>query len=148
MIGNVTLTIIKPDAVLKNKVGAILTQINQAGFRIQGLKMIKLRRSQAEVFYGIHRSKPFFAPLVEYMISGPIVVAVLEKENAVDDYRKLIGVTDPAKAGEGTIRRIHGRDVQHNAVHGSDSDANALKECNFFFSASERFSIEGICYLE
>ena len=136
---NITLTIIKPDAVKKEYIGPILNMIHNAGFHIAGLRLTSLTRSQAEEFYSVHRERPFYRDLVEFMISGPIVVGILEKENAVEDYRKLIGTTDPAKAEEGTIRKLYAESVQNNAVHGSDSDENAVIECNFFFSSSERF---------
>jgi nucleoside-diphosphate kinase len=117
--------------------------ISEAGFWIAAMKYTKLSQVQAEYFYNVHRDRPFFEGLVEFMTSGPIVVAVLEKDNAVDDYRKLIGNTDPAKAEPGTIRKLFAESVQRNAVHGSDSDSNARKEADFFFSRSERFDRQG-----
>ena len=139
MKGNITFTIIKPRAVSKGFAGPILNMITGAGFRISALKMLQLTRNEAEQFYLVHRERPFYSGLVDFMISGPIVVAVLVKENAVEEYRKLIGATDPAKAGEGTIRKLYAESVQANAVHGSDSDENAAIEAGFFFALSERF---------
>lgn len=133
-MSNKTLAIIKPDAVKDNHVGEIITMINKAGFKVKALKMIKLSEDAAKAFYEIHKDKPFYGELVEYMTSGPCVPIALEKENAVEDYRKLIGATDPAKAAEGTVRKLYARSVQFNAVHGSDSDENATKEIAFFFS--------------
>lgn len=146
MAGNITFTIIKPGAVAQEHIGPILSKISEAGFRIMALKFFKLRIRQAEVFYNIHKEKPFFDSLIKFMISGPIVVAILEKENAVEEYRKLIGSTNPEEAEEGTIRKLFAESVQRNAVHGSDSDKNAIRESNFFFSISERFTVEGNCY--
>ena len=139
MKGNITLTIIKPGAVESEYVGPILNMIHEHGFHIAAMKLTRLTRKQAERFYAVHYGRPFYEGLVEFMTSGPIVVAVLEKENAVDDYRKLIGSTDPAKAEPGTIRKLFAQSMQKNAVHGSDSDENAVHECDFFFSQSERF---------
>ncbi|HYX09075.1 MAG TPA: nucleoside-diphosphate kinase [Bacteroidales bacterium] len=139
MSGKITFTIIKPQAVANEHIGPILKMVNEAGFHIAAMKYIKLTRDLAEKFYAVHKERPFFNDLVEFMTSGPIVVAMLEKENAVEDYRKLIGSTDPAKAEEGTIRKLYAESIQANAVHGSDSDENAEIECNFFFSTSERF---------
>ena len=136
-MSNKTLAIIKPDAVNDNHVGEIISMINKAGFKIRALKMIKLSEDPAKAFYEIHKEKPFYGELVEYMTSGPCVPIALEKENAVEDYRKLIGATDPAKAAEGTVRKLYARSVQFNAVHGSDSDENAAKEIAFFFSSKE-----------
>jgi nucleoside-diphosphate kinase len=135
-----TLTIIKPCAAGKNLIGPILAMINEAGFRITAIKMIHLTKEQAENFYSIHREKPFFKGLVSFMTSGKVVAAILEKENAVADYRKLMGATDPAKAEEGSIRKRYAESIERNAVHGSDSDENAELESNFFFSRCERFS--------
>jgi len=143
MTGNITFTIIKPGAVTHEHIGDILQKISEAGFWIAAMKYTKLSQSQAAYFYNIHKGKPFFDGLVDFMTSGPIVVAILEKVNAVEDYRKLIGNTDPAKAEVGTIRKLFAESVQRNAVHGSDSDANARKEADFFFSKSERFDREG-----
>lgn len=139
MAGNKTLTIIKPYAVTDGVVGPILGKINKDGFRISAMKFLQLSKSQAEAFYAVHRGKNFFERLTAFMSSGPIVVAILEKDNAVADYRHLIGATDPNKAEEGTLRKLFGRNVEHNAVHGSDSDENAEIESNFFFSSIERF---------
>ncbi len=140
MSGNKTLTIIKPGAVSNEFIGPILAKINTAGFHISAMKFLRLTRNQAVNFYSVHTDKPFFGSLIDFMTSGPVVVAILEKPNAVADYRKLIGATDPAKAEEGTIRRMFAESIERNAVHGSDSDTNAEKECDFFFSKSERFS--------
>jgi len=139
MAGKLTLTMIKPDAVSSNYTGAILRMINDAGFRICAMKLCKLSREQAEMFYAVHRERPFYAGLVEFMSSGPVVAAVLEKENAVNAFRELIGATNPANAAPGTVRALYAEDVQRNAVHGSDSDENAEIESNFFFSKLERF---------
>lgn len=139
MNGNITFTIIKPGAVANEHIGDILQMISDAGFWIAAMKYIRLSPGQAAYFYEIHRGRPFYDSLVEFMSSGPIVVAILEKENAVEDYRKLIGNTDPAKAEPGTIRKLFAESIQRNAVHGSDSDANARKEADFFFSKCDRF---------
>ena len=136
-MSNRTLAIIKPDAVNENHVGEIIAMINKAGFKIKALKMIKLSEDAAKAFYEIHKEKPFYAELVEYMTSGPCVPIALEKENAVEDYRKLIGATNPANAAEGTVRKLYAKSVQYNAVHGSDSDENAAREIAFFFSSKE-----------
>ena len=140
MAGNITLTIIKPGAVSKQYIGPILNMINEAGFKIIAMKMTRMSLEQAGKFYAIHRSKPFYESLIEFMSSGPILVAILEKENAVEDYRKLIGATNPAEAEEGTIRSRYAESIERNAVHGSDSDENALIESDFFFSKSERLA--------
>ena len=139
MTGNITFTIIKPRAVEKGYTGPILSMIHKGGFKISALKMLQLNRSEAERFYAVHKERPFYGELVEFMISGPIVVSILEKENAVEDYRKLIGATDPSKAEEGTIRKLYAESLQANAVHGSDSDENAAIEASFFFSTADRF---------
>jgi len=139
MKGNITLTIIKPGAVTNEYIGPILKIINEHGFHIAAMKMTHLTQQLAEDFYDIHKGKPFFKDLIEFMTSGPIVVAILEKENAVEEYRKLIGNTDPSKAEEGTIRKLFAESVQKNAVHGSDSDENAVRECDFFFPGCERY---------
>lgn len=136
-MGNKTLAIIKPDAVNDNHIGEIISLICRAGFKVKALKMVKLSVDAAKAFYEIHKERPFYGELVEYMTSGPCVPIALEKENAVEDYRKLIGATDPAKAAEGTVRKLYARSVQFNAVHGSDSDENAAKEIAFFFSSKE-----------
>ncbi len=136
-MSNKTLAIIKPDAVKDNKVGEIIAMISQAGFKINAMKMVRLTKTAAEGFYEIHKERSFFGELIEYMTSGPCVPIALEKNNAVEDYRKLIGATDPAKAAEGTVRKLYARNIQFNAVHGSDSDANAEKEIAHFFSRKE-----------
>lgn len=130
---------IKPDAVAANNIGPILAMINKAGFRIEAMKYMHLTKEQAGQFYAVHRERPFFQELVTYMSEGPIVAAILSKDNAVADYRQLIGATDPSKAEEGTIRRLFAKSIAANAVHGSDSDENAAIESNFFFSNLERF---------
>jgi nucleoside-diphosphate kinase len=140
MAGTKTFTIIKPGAVSHEYIGPILHIINEHGFHISALKLIWLTRDNAEHFYSVHGSKPFFHSLIDFMTSGPVVIAILEKENAVADYRKLMGDTDPAKAKEGTIRKMFAENIERNAVHGSDSDENAEKESNFFFSKIEIFS--------
>lgn len=139
MAGNITFTMIKPDAVEANNIGPILAKINQAGFRIVAMKYMKLSAETAGKFYEVHKERPFYGELVSYMSSGPIVAAVLEKANAVAEYRTLIGATDPTKADEGTIRKLFAKSIAANAVHGSDSDENANIEANFFFSQIERF---------
>lgn len=139
MTGNITFTMIKPDAVEANNIGPILAMINKAGFRILAMKYMRLTKEQAGNFYAVHKERPFYGELTEYMSSGPIVAAVLSKENAVADYRKLIGATDPSKADEGTIRKMFAKSIAANAVHGSDSDENANIESDFFFSQLERF---------
>jgi len=130
---------IKPDATSKGYTGAILDQIIKAGFKVKAMKWINLTQAQAGQFYEIHKERPFYGELVSFMCSGPIVAAILEKENAVSDFRKLIGATNPAEAGEGTIRKNFAASIGENAVHGSDSDENAQIEGNFFFSKLERF---------
>jgi len=139
MTGKITFTMIKPDAVEANNIGPILAMINKAGFRIVALKYMSLTKEQAGQFYAVHKERPFYGELVDYMSSGPIVAAILTKENAVSDYRQLIGATDPSKAEEGTIRKMFAKSIAANAVHGSDSDENANIESNFFFSQLERF---------
>lgn len=139
MNGDFTFTIIKPYAVSQGHIGAILNKIQEGGFEISAMKMLQLCRNDAEKFYEVHKERPFYSDLVDFMISGPIVVAVLKKSNAVEDYRKLIGNTDPEKAEEGTIRKLYAESVQRNAVHGSDSDENAAIEADFFFGSRERF---------
>ena len=138
-MSNLTFTMIKPDAVQAGHIGAILAMINAAGFRIKAMKMTRLSMDKAGEFYAVHRERPFYGELCEFMSSGPIVAAILEKENAVADFRTLIGATDPAKAEEGTIRKKFAKSVGENAVHGSDSDENALIEGAFFFSGLEKF---------
>jgi len=134
-----TFAIIKPRAVSNNHIGPILGKINEAGFRIVALKMVRITKAQAETFYSVHSERPFFKDLVEFMTSGPTVVMILGAENAVEKFRKLIGNTDPAKAEEGTIRKMFATSLQMNAVHGSDSTENARIEAGFFFSGFERF---------
>ena len=137
MATNRTFTMIKPDAVEKNAIGGILKMINDAGFKIVAMKYTQLSEAQAGDFYAVHKERPFYGELVEYMTSGPIVAAILEKDNAVADFRTLIGATNPAEAAEGTIRKIYATDISANAVHGSDSDENAKIEGDFHFSADE-----------
>lgn len=139
MYQDYTFSIIKPNAVRTGKTGPILSMINEAGFEIAAMRMVRMTKPQAESFYDIHRGKPFFADLVEFMTSGPVVVMLLRHSDAVEEFRKLIGPTDPSKAEEGTIRKAFAVSVQMNAVHGSDSVENAQKEANFFFSGIERF---------
>lgn len=134
-----TFTMIKPDAVENGHIGAILEKINGAGFRIVAMELTQLSRKDAQQFYAVHKERPFFADLVEYMTSGPIVAAILEKDNAVEDFRTLIGATNPAEAAEGTIRKLFATSIAANAVHGSDSDENAAIEGNFFFSSRVRY---------
>lgn len=139
MNGNQTLTMIKPIAVERNYVGPIIQKITDAGFIIRAMKLLQLSKNQAGDFYGEHRGKYFYEDLTTFMSSGPIVAMILEKENAVADFRKLIGATDPVDAEEGTIRKLYAESKSHNAVHGSDSDESAKRESDFFFSAVERF---------
>lgn len=139
MATNRTFTMIKPDAVANGHIGAILNDIIAGGFNIVAMKYIKLSKENAGNFYAVHKERPFYGELVEFMTSGPIVAAILEKENAVEDFRKLIGATDPSKAEEGTIRNKYAKSIDANAIHGSDSDENAEIEGNFFFSQFERF---------
>ncbi|MCK4677581.1 MAG: nucleoside-diphosphate kinase [Bacteroidales bacterium] len=136
---NITLTMIKPLAVQKGFIGPILAKVNEAGFRIVAMKQMKLTVDQAKDFYAIHKERPFYNDLVAFMTSGPIVAAILEKENAVEAYRELIGSTNPAQATDGTVRKLYGTSIEANAVHGSDSDDNAVIESAFFFSKLERF---------
>ena len=138
-MSNKTFTMIKPDAVRAGNIGNILQMINAAGFRIVAMKYLQISHQQAEKFYEVHAARPFYGELTEFMSSGPIVAAILEKDNAVADFRKLIGATNPAQAEEGTIRKKYAASVGENAVHGSDSDENAAIEGNFYFSGLERF---------
>lgn len=138
-MSNRTFTMIKPDAFGKGYSGAILEKIEKAGFRIVAMKKTKLSEEKAGEFYAVHKERPFYGELVEFMSSGPIVAAILEKDNAVEDFRKLIGATNPANAEEGTIRKLYAESVGKNAIHGSDSDANALIEGSFFFSGMEQW---------
>ncbi len=140
MMTNRTFTMIKPDAVANGHIGAILDMINAAGFRIVAMKLTQLSRHDAGQFYAVHSERPFFGELVEYMTSGPIVAAILEKDNAVADFRTLIGATNPAEAAEGTIRQRFATSIAANAVHGSDSDENAALEGAFHFSGREQFN--------
>lgn len=130
---------IKPDAVKNGHIGNILAEINNAGFKIKALKKTQLTTTDAQNFYAVHKERPFFNDLVNFMTSGPIVAAVLEKDNAVESFRELIGATNPAEAKEGTIRKTYAESIERNAVHGSDSDENALIEINFHFSGREIF---------
>jgi len=139
MSTNRTFTMIKPDAVSAGKSGAITKMIEEAGFRIIAMKKVALTPELAGKFYAIHKERPFYKELCSYMSSGPIIPMILEKANAVEDFRKLIGATDPAKAAPGTIRALFAKSIDANAIHGSDSDANADIEGNFFFSQFERF---------
>lgn len=138
-MSNRTFTMIKPDAMKKGHAGAILDRISKEGFRVVALKMIKLSAEKAGEFYAIHKERPFYGELVEFMSSGAIIAAILEKDNAVAAFRELIGATNPAQAAEGTIRKLYAASVGENAVHGSDSDENAKIEGDFFFSGLERF---------
>ncbi|WP_299437391.1 nucleoside-diphosphate kinase [uncultured Aquimarina sp.] len=139
MATNRTFTMLKPDAVRKGYIGAILEQITASGFRIVAMKLTQLTTDDAKAFYAVHSERPFYGELVEYMTSGPIVAAILEKENAVEDFRTLIGATNPEDAAEGTIRKKFATSISENAVHGSDSDDNAAIEGTFHFSGREQF---------
>ncbi|HEY0979144.1 MAG TPA: nucleoside-diphosphate kinase [Flavobacteriales bacterium] len=139
MASNKTFTMIKPDGVASGNAGKILDAIIAGGFRIVALKYTRLSKEEASTFYAVHKERPFYGELVDYMISGPIYAAILEKDNAVEDFRTLIGATDPAQAAEGTIRKKYAESKAKNAVHGSDSNENAEIEGNFFFSGRERF---------
>ena len=132
-----TFSIIKPDATARNLTGAINALIEKAGLRIVSQKRVRISRAEAETFYAVHRERPFFRDLVEFMTSGPVVVQVLEGENAIAKYRELMGATDPAKAAEGTIRKLFAKSIQENSVHGSDSPETAVKEIAQFFSGNE-----------
>jgi nucleoside-diphosphate kinase len=136
-MSNRTFTIIKPDSVRKGNFGKVISRIEEQGFKILGLKKVSLSQKQAEGFYAVHRERPFFGSLVEYMTSGPVYVAALERDNAVAHLRQIMGATDPAKADAGTIRKDFGESIEQNAIHGSDSDENAAIEIGFFFSQSE-----------
>tara|TARA_B100000886_G_scaffold285383_1_gene209832 strand:+ start:775 stop:1194 length:420 start_codon:yes stop_codon:yes gene_type:complete len=137
MSGNRTFTMIKPDAVQAGNIGNIIQMITDAGFSIKAMKLTNLSKNQAEEFYAVHAERPFYGELVSYMTSGAIVAAILEKENAVADFRALIGATDPQEAADGTIRKKYAESKGRNAVHGSDSDENAEIECNFHFGVAE-----------
>lgn len=143
-MGNLTLAIIKPDAVKQNVIGEIISMITTAGFKIKAMKMINLSRESAMGFYEVHKERPFYNELVDFMTSGPCVPIMLEKENAVEDYRKLIGATDPAQAEEGTVRKRFAKSKAENCVHGSDSDENAMIEIAHFFSRDERLTNYGL----
>ena len=138
MAGNITFTMLKPDAVSAGNTGAIIKLIEEAGFRIVAMKKTQLTNAKAGEFYAVHRERPFYKDLCTYMSSGSIIPIILEKSNAVEDFRKLIGATDPAKAAEGTIRKQFATSIEANAIHGSDSDENAAIEGSFFFSSLER----------
>ncbi len=139
MANNKTFTMLKPDSVEKGNIGAILEKITSSGFRIVAMKLTQLTTADAKAFYAIHKDRPFFGDLVTYMTRGPIVAAILEKDNAVEDFRALIGATNPAEAAEGTIRKMFADSISENAVHGSDSDDNAAIESAFHFSGREMF---------
>jgi nucleoside-diphosphate kinase len=139
MATNRTFTMIKPDAVKAGNIGNILQMINAAGFSIKAMKYTKLSAEKAGEFYAVHKERPFYGELVEFMSSGPIVAAILEKENAVEDFRKLIGATNPSEAAEGTIRAKYATSIGENAVHGADSDENAAIEGSFHFAGTEKF---------
>jgi nucleoside-diphosphate kinase len=136
-LNNKTLAILKPDTVRNNNVGAIIKMITDSGFKIKGMKLMKLTKDSAKGFYEVHKERFFYNDLVEYMTSGACIPIALEKENAVEDFRKLIGATDPVQAAEGTIRKLYAKDKQENAIHGSDSDENAAKEISHFFTRNE-----------
>ena len=138
-MGNITFTMIKPEAVAANNIGGILNMIEEGGFRIVAMKKVQLSAERAGEFYAVHNERPFYGELVDYMSGGPIIAAILEKDNAVADFRTLIGATNPAEAAEGTIRKKYATSLAENAVHGSDSDKNANIEANFHFSSEERF---------
>lgn len=139
MAGTITFTMIKPDAFAAGNTGAIIKMIEEAGFKIKAAKLTKLTAERAGQFYEVHKERPFYNDLVAYMSSGAIVPMILEKENAVEDFRKLIGATNPAEAAEGTIRKLFAKSIEANAIHGSDSDENAAIEASFFFPRTERF---------
>jgi len=140
MAGTRTFTMIKPGAVAAGNIGNILAMINEKGFKIVAMKYTRLTKEQAGEFYAVHKERPFYGELVDFMSSGPIVAAILEKDNAVEDFRKLIGATNPKEAAEGTIRAKYAKSVGENAAHGSDSDENAQIEANFHFAGTELFS--------
>jgi nucleoside-diphosphate kinase len=139
MAGNITLTMIKPDAVAAGHSGKIIDLIISSGFKIQAMKLSRLSKEKAEEFYAVHKERAFFNDLIKFMTEGPVIAAVLEKDNAVEDFRKLIGATNPANAADGTIRKLYATDIERNAVHGSDSDENARIEASFHFSGLERY---------
>lgn len=138
-MSNITFTMLKPDSIRNGNVGAILDKIVKSGFKIKAMKFTKMTDEKASSFYSIHSERPFFKDLVGYMTSGPIIAAILEKENAVNDFRELIGSTNPEEAKEGTIRNMFAKSISENAIHGSDSDENAKIECEFHFSPDEIF---------
>ena len=138
-MGNLTFTMIKPDAFGAGNSGSIIKMIESAGFAIKAMKLTRLSKEKAGSFYAVHKERPFYNDLVSYMTSGPIIAILLEKDNAVEDFRKLIGATDPSKAEEGTIRKLFATSIEANAIHGSDSDENAEIEGAFFFNQQERF---------
>ena len=137
-MGNITFTMIKPEAVAANNIGGILKMIEEGGFRIVAMKKLLLSKERAGAFYEVHKDRPFYGELVDYMSSGPIIAAILEKDNAVADFRALIGATNPLEAAEGTIRKIYATSLANNAIHGSDSDENAKIEADFHFTSDER----------
>jgi nucleoside-diphosphate kinase len=137
-MSNRTFTMVKPDAFASGHTGSIIKHIEAAGFKIIAMKLTKLSAEKAGEFYAVHKERPFYGELVDFMSSGPIVAAILEKDNAVEDFRKLIGATNPANAEDGTIRKLYAKSLGENAIHGSDSDENAQIEGNFFFSSFER----------
>ncbi|MCZ6521072.1 MAG: nucleoside-diphosphate kinase [Bacteroidetes bacterium] len=139
MAKNITFTMIKPDAMADQNAGAIIKMIQEAGFKIKAMKLTKLSNERAGEFYAVHRERPFYGELCEYMSSGSIIAMILEKENAVTDFRTLIGATNPQEAAEGTIRKLFAKSIEANAMHGADSDENAIVEGNFFFSSLEKF---------
>jgi len=139
MSGNITFTMIKPTAMAKKYTGKIIDQILAGGFKVKAMKYTRLSKEEAMKFYEVHKERPFYNDLTNFMSSGPIVAAILEKENAVQTFRDYIGATNPAEAVAGTIRKLYGTDIQANAVHGSDSDENALIESSFFFSTREQY---------
>lgn len=138
MAGNITFTMIKPEAVQNLQSGKILDMIINAGFNVKALKLVRLTTDKAGKFYEVHKDRPFYGSLIEFMSSGPVIAAILEKDNAIQAYRDFIGATNPAEAATGTIRNLFGTSIQYNAVHGSDSDENAEKEAAFFFSEFDR----------
>lgn len=137
-MGNITFTMIKPEAVAANNIGGILKMIEEGGFRIVAMKKLLLSKERAGAFYEVHKDRPFYGELVDYMSGGPIIAAILEKDNAVTDFRALIGATNPLEAAEGTIRKIYATSLANNAIHGSDSDENAKIEADFHFTSDER----------
>ncbi|MBL1214142.1 MAG: nucleoside-diphosphate kinase [Ignavibacteriae bacterium] len=142
-MSNRTFAILKPDCVRKNLIGQVLTNITDVGFKVLAMKMTRLTKDSASGFYEIHKERPFFNDLLDYMTSGPCVPLALEKDNAVEDFRKLIGATNPAEAAEGTIRKMYAKDITENIVHGSDSDENAAIEISHFFSRKELLENNG-----